>query len=384
MRGQDHGGAGPRTACVTMVRDEADILPAFLAHAAALFDLVLVAEHRSADATPSILAAAIARGWPVHAWRMEQPGHWHAAATDALARAAFARGADWVFPLDADEFLDVADAAALRARLAGWGRPTAFLRWRHAVPEAAVLEGEAPAAWPTPRWRANPRPATGDKGKVALHRSVAERLPGFGFSPGNHTLVPMPFAKPLRAPTLCGLWHLPVRGRAQFLGKLRRDAGSHTGADGHPISGMEDAAPIKARLLHRLEAERAGTEALQRIALSYWELGEDCLDPHRDWPAPEAVAPTLAMRLPLPLPLPRPSALAATPPGAAAALPLGTRLAAGRIEGDLLRIVPAPAGRQRLARIDDWLQRRLTPGLRLARFLAGWRVRRRLRGAVRD
>lgn len=130
MRGQDHGGAGPRTACVTMVRDEADILPAFLAHAAALFDLVLVAEHRSADATPSILAAAIARGWPVHAWRMEQPGHWHAAATDALARAAFARGADWVFPLDADEFLDVADAAALRARLAGWGWPTAFLRWR--------------------------------------------------------------------------------------------------------------------------------------------------------------------------------------------------------------------------------------------------------------
>jgi hypothetical protein len=41
-----------------MIRDEADILPTFLRHAAALFDFVLLVDHSSSDGSSTFLERA--------------------------------------------------------------------------------------------------------------------------------------------------------------------------------------------------------------------------------------------------------------------------------------------------------------------------------------
>lgn len=355
-----------------MVRDEADILPQFLAHACALFDRVLVVDHLSADATPAILAGAMAAGLPVRVWRMAHPGHWQSAVVTTLARQAFAEGAQWVVPIDADEFLDVADRPALEARLEAPGAPVVCFRWRHAVPEA-----DPPPAGPQLRpgqgWLANPAPIASGRGKVAIHRRVAEALPGFRLSAGNHHVIGMAFAKPEQGPEAGILWHLPARGRAQFLAKLRRDLGSYASPDGPPLVEMSDALRVKRRLFEALQAAPADGAMLRRIALRYWEQGEACLDPASPWPDPVAVSPRIAA-----LPLGWEAGVAPPPLPPRPDLPAGTRLARAVLAEGEVRLEPEGSGAIRAVALEEGLRRRLVPGFRLARFVAARLVRWRL------
>ncbi len=323
-----------------MVRNEADILPDFLAHAAALFDLVLVADHGSTDASAAILAGA---GPPVIPLRVEVAGYWQAAVTAALLREAFRRGADWVLPMDADEFLDVPDANTLRGLLSAQTSPVVHFRWRQAFPLAGVA----------PPWLAHAAP--GRQGKVALHRRFAAAAPGFVPGAGNHTVNPRPpFAKSISGPAIGTLWHLPARSREQFLGKLRRDLASHRAADDKAIAGLQAALAVKERVLTQLRAAPDDAALLQRLALDYWEAGAG---------DPLMVAPALAMRAIGP---PAPPATFAEAP----ALPPGTRAAVAHVVDQVVQVMPAAATRQRAVALEAWLARRFTPGLRLARYIA--------------
>jgi hypothetical protein len=104
-------------ACIAMIRNEVDILPAFLGHVAHLFDFALLVDHHSEDGSSDLLDRASA-DWPgLHVWRLTAPGYWQSAVMTALAQEAFRRGADWVVPLDADEFLRLANRPALETIL---------------------------------------------------------------------------------------------------------------------------------------------------------------------------------------------------------------------------------------------------------------------------
>ena len=50
-------------AVIAMVRNEADILPAFLSHLRVLFDRIFVIDHMSTDGSREILEAARADGY---------------------------------------------------------------------------------------------------------------------------------------------------------------------------------------------------------------------------------------------------------------------------------------------------------------------------------
>ena len=100
--------------CISMVRNEADIIRIFLAQALSLFDKTFIVDIQSTDGTKELIesVAADADGRIVQ-FTCRTQERYQAALMNALARKAFAEGADWVFPLDADEFVDVESREAL-------------------------------------------------------------------------------------------------------------------------------------------------------------------------------------------------------------------------------------------------------------------------------
>src|SRR5688500_7026325 len=88
---------------VMVVRNEADILAINVAHHLAIgIDRILIVDNGSSDGTDRVLEE-LGRSGRVRWLRMDGPFHQSEVAS-ALAREAYLRGADWVVPIDADEF----------------------------------------------------------------------------------------------------------------------------------------------------------------------------------------------------------------------------------------------------------------------------------------
>jgi glycosyltransferase involved in cell wall biosynthesis/predicted O-methyltransferase YrrM len=102
---------------ICVVRNEADVVRLSILHHLALgLDQVLVIDNGSTDDTVEVLERLSREDPRVH-WRSE-PGQFHQVELrTGLAREAFALGADWVAPFDADEFW-WAEGGDLRAVLA--------------------------------------------------------------------------------------------------------------------------------------------------------------------------------------------------------------------------------------------------------------------------
>ena len=104
---------------VSIVKNEADIIEAFVRHTHAWVDFHLVFDHDSTDGTREILAALVREGLPLALFTDDVLGNVQHIRSNHLARLAFAsHGADWVLPLDADEILCAASRDALEQALA--------------------------------------------------------------------------------------------------------------------------------------------------------------------------------------------------------------------------------------------------------------------------
>lgn len=87
------------TVCaIAMVRDEADIVGATVAHMLTQVDHVIVADNGSVDGTRDILA-----GLPVELIDDPERGYYQSRKMTALAARAREAGHEWVVPFDADE-----------------------------------------------------------------------------------------------------------------------------------------------------------------------------------------------------------------------------------------------------------------------------------------
>ncbi len=101
-----------------MVRNESDIIEAFVRHNLTRLDGLFIVDHGSADDTVRILASLAREGLPVSVLANTMPGYAQVEITTLLVRHAFARTpADFVFPLDADEFIKTPSRACMEAAL---------------------------------------------------------------------------------------------------------------------------------------------------------------------------------------------------------------------------------------------------------------------------
>jgi hypothetical protein len=208
---------------ITMVRNEADIIEAFIRHNLTYLDHMLVLDHGSTDETASLLRALVAEGLPLTILGCDMMAFDQSRFTTDLLHMALHRfNADSVFPLDGDEFLRCPSRIHLESVLQSHSdQPVLALSW----PVYVQAEGSEAEIHPLRRltWRVSTeKPALT---KVVIQRSITTR-PQFALMPGNHgVLVPVgnggvgKLAEKQVPFDDLALAHLPFRSADQLMAK---------------------------------------------------------------------------------------------------------------------------------------------------------------------
>ncbi len=128
-----------RIVAISCIRNEADIVEAFVRWNLRHVDALLIADHRSIDGSACILDRLVQEGLPIEVHRETclAQDQWRIM-TDLLHEAATRWAPDWVIPLDADEFLMPQNPPKLAALLDRLGQDTVrALGHRTYVPTSA-------------------------------------------------------------------------------------------------------------------------------------------------------------------------------------------------------------------------------------------------------
>ena len=214
-----------RVFAAAMVRNEADVIEAFVRHNLTVVDGLAILDHGSSDGTAAILQSLIREGLPIHlvAERRPQFSQWQQMTwlvRDIVARA----GPDFVFALDADEFLKVPSRTVLESALAAIPPGLhGVLEWHTYVPRFAA-DGDLLAALRSSR-RVTSLPTHEYKAVVASRPFMADE--SSVLANGNHFVAHAATpagataarAARLRA-DVAALAHVPIRSVAQYTAKF--------------------------------------------------------------------------------------------------------------------------------------------------------------------
>jgi hypothetical protein len=121
---------------VSIIRNESDILETFVRYHLQIVDHMIIVNHRSMDSSAEILknlARESAKLELVEETALEQPQG--RVLTTMMKRAARDYAADWIVPLDADEFIIAPGGSKVREVLSGLpGDRVVHMPWRTYVP----------------------------------------------------------------------------------------------------------------------------------------------------------------------------------------------------------------------------------------------------------
>ncbi|MBP6564449.1 MAG: glycosyltransferase family 2 protein, partial [Burkholderiales bacterium] len=233
-----------------VVRDESDIIELAVRHNLALLDGIAIIDHGSTDGTSEVLAALAAEGLPVFVTPDRNPKFRQKAMINPLVRhAVMTADIDWIFVIDADEFIAAPSRADLEATLNGLpaDRPST-LAWPTRIPSSFDPNVRLPERLARTRRVVNP----GHRHtKMALPRQVLLR-PGVEIGAGQHELEatrpdivlapghPVPRRR-YRSPTFRSARPTNTSANAQRAGcrSSRRNAGAPT----MPSSGAMRSTP---------------------------------------------------------------------------------------------------------------------------------------------
>lgn len=216
----DARAARPRLAALAMVRNEGDIIRAFAGHLLALFDDIVIVDHMSDDGTGAFLDALARRNRRVTVLRLEEAAYLQSVTmTHAVREIGVLREADWVFLLDADEFLPFENRAAFESALGAYDDcPVIAMHWKNLVPESywqREVRLTAETRFIAPPEMSPFRKVAFQPKRLSLGRTVVAQ--------GNHALIET--LNGLEVPAFLSdfpLLHLPVRSVDQLVLKLNQ------------------------------------------------------------------------------------------------------------------------------------------------------------------
>jgi hypothetical protein len=191
---------------VAMIKNEADIIRPFLMQCAELFDCLFVANVQSTDGTTVALRSFSDPRMKLHVFDVEREERYQSEVMNLLTREAFARGADWVFCLDADEFLAVESRSELEDVLTNLGADVMMMPWMNLAP---TQFGSFTSFDVTQDFFWSGR--TSVFSKVALSSIFAANNPQYYIQQGNHSVSPVFGAEEIYGQPGLPLLHLPVR-----------------------------------------------------------------------------------------------------------------------------------------------------------------------------
>lgn len=199
---------------IGMVKNEADIIEAFVQHNLHFLDELWLIENGSCDDTPAILHQLLEQGQRLVVIEDPSFGYNQSEKISALyQRAVRERKPDYVIPLDADEFIQASSKTAFQTALAVV-RPNGVGRWlwRTCVP-TDTSTNEIAARFAKSRRREAIR-----HGKIII-RCSSSKDPTGTIAQGYHSFSRSGHVVPPTDITGATLAHLPIRSRQQLAQK---------------------------------------------------------------------------------------------------------------------------------------------------------------------
>ena len=260
---------------VSVVKNEADIIEANIRHNLGFLDRIVVFDHDSCDATRRILDALAAEGLPITllARRADRAefGFWQGEFMTALAKLAFEQhGADYVFPIDADEFIDAPSREAIETALDACPNEVANIEWRTYVPGLDAAPGAHPLE--SVRWRIET--AAPSLPKIVVSRRVMSR--DWLIGRGNHAFcnragseLSIHQGAPVEGLRLA---HLPFRSPEQLTAKVLVGWLSRKLAYGAKAQSTHNSWHIRELFGRIVAGERIGMADVRRYAVALYAL----------------------------------------------------------------------------------------------------------------
>jgi hypothetical protein len=260
---------------VSVVKNEADIIEANVRHNLRFLDRIVVFDHDSCDATPRILDALATEGLPV-TLLMRRADHrehafWQGEFTTALAKLAFDQhGADYVLPIDADEFIDAPSRDAIEGALDACPNDVANVEWRTYAPGLDDAPGMHPLE--SVRWRIET--ASPALPKIVVSRRVTSR--DWLIGRGNHVFcnragnaVEIHEAAPVDGFRLA---HLPFRSPQQLTAKVLVGWLARKLAYGAKAAATHNSWHIRELFGRIVAGEKIGMADVRRYAIALYAL----------------------------------------------------------------------------------------------------------------
>jgi hypothetical protein len=208
-----------RIVTISMMKNEADIVEAFVRHTLAFCDALVVLENQSVDPTRQILQALAGERLPLIVIDDAEVAYAQSEKMSNLLITTVAHlRPDWVLLLDADEFIVCPDRPTLERALAAVPVGTVpRLPWRGYVP---TPDDDPSETNPIRRIRHRRSAESRSWGKIAVPRREYEQG-RLVIGQGNHELRRLGADEPIPTETVPDVWlaHFPVRSSDQLIGK---------------------------------------------------------------------------------------------------------------------------------------------------------------------
>lgn len=205
-----------RLTAISMIRNEADIIHAFLNHAIKIFDEILIVDICSTDGTREILEEYRDRYPQIKIYTTKIQEKFQSAYTTCLSLKAFEAGADWVFFLDGDEFLNVNEKKELIKDLSTEESMVIQLPWINLIPKIFGVFSHFDMSQEF-LWRGRVSKYT----KVAISRKLYELDLGYVIDEGSHNVLNGKghyYSGPMKLSIL----HLPIRSLERLEYKIKK------------------------------------------------------------------------------------------------------------------------------------------------------------------